>query len=143
MRSLVLALGGLLMTTVRQSIKTLKPGKLVMIDGDACKVQDISISVPGKHGGAKARIEAIGLFDNRHRSVVKPADTEMEVPIVEKKTAQVVAIVPPNVSLMDLESYETFEAPMPEEMKDKLIAGSEISYWIIEGRKMLMTIRSE
>ncbi len=131
------------MATIKQSIKTLRPGKMVMIDGEPCKVQDISISVPGKHGGAKARIEAIGLFDNRHRSVVKPADTEMDVPIVEKKTAQVVAVVPPNVQLMDLETYETFDAPIPEELEGKLQTGGEINYWVIEGRKMLISVRSE
>jgi len=44
---------------------------------------------------------------------------------------------------MDLESYETFEAPIPEELKDKLAAGSEVAYWVIEGRKMLVGVRSE
>ncbi|MFH0829903.1 MAG: translation initiation factor IF-5A [Candidatus Aenigmatarchaeota archaeon] len=131
------------MATTKVAIKTLKNGKFCMIDGEPCKVQNLSTSVPGKHGGAKARLDAVGLFDNRHRSIVKPADTEIEVPIVEKKTAQVVAVNPPNVQLMDLETYETFDAIITDELKDKLQTGMEINYWDIEGRKMLIGIRAE
>ena len=131
------------MATMKVAIKTLKTGKFCMIDGEPCRVQNLTTSVPGKHGGAKARLDAVGLFDNRHRSIVKPADTEIDVPIVEKKIAQVVAVVPPNVQLMDLATYETFEAPITEELKDKLQTGMELNYWDIEGRKMLVGIKNE
>lgn len=129
------------MATTRTAIKTLRQGKYVMVDGEPCRVLDVTISVPGKHGGAKARMEVIGIFDNRRRSIVKPADTEVEVPIIEKKTAQVVALTPPNVQLMDMETYETFESPIPDDMKDKMKPGEEIQYWVIEGRKMLIGTR--
>ena len=129
------------MATTRQAIKSLKPGKLVMIDGEPCKVLSVVTSKPGKHGGAKARLDAIGFFDEKKRSVVKPASTEMEVPIVEKKTAQVVALTPPTVQLMDLETYETFESKIPEELEGKIEQGGEVMYWVIEGRKMLVGTR--
>lgn len=129
------------MSTTKQSIKTLKEGKMLMLDGEPCKVLDVAISASGKHGAAKVRLDAVGIFDNKKRSIVKPADTEVEVPIVEKKSAQVVAITPPTVQLMDLETYETFELPIPEELKDKLQQGAEAMYWVIEGRKMLVSVR--
>jgi translation initiation factor 5A len=129
------------MSTTKQSIKTLKEGKLLMLEGEPCKVLDVNISASGKHGAAKVRLDVVGIFSGRKQSIVKPADTEMEVPIVEKKTAQVVAITPPTVQLMDMETYETFESPMPEELKDKLQQGAEVMYWIIEGRKMLVSVR--
>jgi len=129
------------MSTTKQSIKTLKEGKMVMHEGEPCKVLDISISASGKHGAAKVRMEVQEIFTNRKHSIVKPADTELEVPIVEKKSAQVVAITPPTVQLMDLETYETFESPMPDELKDKLQQGAEVMYWVIEGRKILVSVR--
>ncbi|MEM5814489.1 MAG: translation initiation factor IF-5A [Candidatus Aenigmatarchaeota archaeon] len=129
------------MSTTKQSIKTLKEGKLLMLEGEPCKVLDVAVSASGKHGAAKVRLDAVGMFDNKKRSIVKPADTEVEVPIVEKKNAQVVAITPPTVQLMDLETYETFESPIPDELKDKLQQGAEVMYWIIEGRKMLVSVR--
>jgi len=125
----------------RVSMKDLKAGRYVVIDGEPCKVLDVTVSVPGKHGGAKARLEAVGIFDERRRSIVKPADTEIEVPIVEKKTGQVVAVTPKNVQIMDMESYETFEAPIPEELKEKIAQGVEVQYWILMGKKILVQVR--
>jgi len=129
------------MVTTRSSIKNLQPGRYVVIDDEPCKVLDVTHSVSGKHGGAKARLEAIGLFDNKRRSVVKPADAEMEVPIIEKKVGQVVAIAGNNAQIMDMTDYETFELPIPEELKNKIAQGKEVSYWIIMGRKIMMEVR--
>lgn len=125
----------------RVAIKNLKPGHYCVIDGEPCKILDLVTSTSGKHGGAKARLEAIGIFDNRKRSIVKPADTEIEVPIVEKRNGQIVAIAHPNVQIMDLESYETFDTPIPEELKDKIVQGAEVQYWILMGRKMLVSVK--
>ena len=129
------------MSTTKTSIKDLKPGKFCVIDGEPCKVLSMTTSVSGKHGGAKARLDAVGVFDNRKRSIVKPADTEIDVPIVEKKNAQVVAITGGTAQLMDLESFETFDAIMPEELKGKINQGGEVQYWILMGRKMLVSAR--
>jgi translation initiation factor 5A len=129
------------MATGRSSIKNLQPGRYCIIDEEPCKVLDVTCSVSGKHGGAKARLEAIGLFDNKRRSVVKPADAEMEVPIIEKKIGQVVAITGNTAQIMDMTTYETFDLPIPEELKDKIAQGKEVAYWIIMERKMLMEVR--
>jgi len=130
------------MVTTRSAMKNLQPGKYVVIDEEPCKVLSVTTSVPGKHGGAKARLETIGIFDNRRRSIVKPADTEIEIPIVEKKTGQVVAITGDNAQIMDMETYETFESKIPEELKNKITQGGEVIYWILMGRKMLMQTKS-
>lgn len=126
------------MSTTKSSIKNLKPGKFCVVDGEPCKVLSLTTSKPGKHGGAKARIDVVGIFDQKRRSVVSPADTELDVPIVEKKTGQVVAIIDKKAQIMDMENYETFEIEIPEEMKSKVVQGAEIGYWILMGRKMLV-----
>jgi len=129
------------MVTTRATIKNLQPGRFCIIDGEPCRVLSVTTSAPGKHGGAKARLEAIGILDNKRRSIVKPASTEIEIPIVEKKTGQVVAIMGDNAQIMDLETYETFESPIPEELKGKIKQGGEVLYWILMGRKMLMQVK--
>ena len=48
-------------------ISKLKPGNFIEIDGEPCKVLRITLSKPGKHGSTKARIDAVGIFDNRKR----------------------------------------------------------------------------
>ena len=110
------------------------------MDGEPCHVVDVAKSKPGKHGSAKARIVAVGVFDNTKRTLVKPVDLQCEVPIIEKKAGQIIALLPSSVQVMDLENYEVLEAPMPEEeeLKNKLASGVEVEYWRILGRVKLM-----
>jgi len=109
-------------------MKDLKEGRYVIIDDEACIIKSISKSKPGKHGAAKARVDAIGVFDNQKRSIVGSVATKIYVPIVERKNAQVVTISGNVVQLMDLDDFNTFEIPLPEEYKDKIKEGDEITY---------------
>lgn len=118
-------------------IRTLKVNRYLIIDDEPCKIVGISTSKPGKHGEAKARIEAIGVFDKQKRSIVKPVKHKVHVPIIDKRSAQVLALMGDNVQLMDLETYETFEMPIPEEYKGQLEAGKEIQYLQALGRKKI------
>jgi len=112
----------------------------MVIDGEPCHIVDITKSKPGKHGSAKARIVAIGVFDGAKRSFVKPVDLNAEVPIIDKRMGQVFAVNPSGVQIMDLETYEYFDAPYPqeEETKSKLAPGVEIEYWRIMGRMKII-----
>lgn len=125
----------------KKPIKNLKKGDFVLIDGVPCKVESVSTSVSGKHGAAKTRVEAVGLFDKRRRSIVKPADEEVDVPLLLRKKAQVLAIIGDRVQLMDLETYETFELDIPENKKDKLQEGEETIYYEIMGTRTLEDLK--
>lgn len=129
------------METTTTIIKTLKKGSYVMIDGIPCKVMTINVSKSGKHGGAKCRVEGMGLLDGRRRSVVKPGDAKVDVPIVTKKKAQILAITNDNVQLMDLSDYSTFELKIPEELKGKIKSGEEVNYFEIIGMKTLKQLK--
>ncbi|MEN6329671.1 MAG: translation initiation factor IF-5A [Methanobacteriaceae archaeon] len=122
-------------------VKTLKVGKYVILDGEASKITSIQTSSPGKHGAAKARVEAVGIFDNQKRSLVKPVDSKIDIPIIDKRAAQVLAIMGSDVQLMDMEDYDTFEVPIPNELRDQLLEGVEVDYIIAMGNKKLMRIK--
>ena len=66
-----------------------------------------------------------------------PVKHKIHVPIIDKRSAQVLAIMGDNVQLMDLETYETFEMPIPDEYKGQLEAGKEIQYLEALGRKKI------
>jgi translation initiation factor 5A len=122
----------------------LRVGGYMMIDGEPCKIMDITKSKPGKHGSAKARIVAIGVFDGQKRQFVKPVDSGAEVPIIDKRTGQVFAINPTGVQIMDLETYEYLDAPFPDEEdvpKSKLVSGVEIEYWRILGKVKITRVK--
>ena len=122
-------------------VKTLKVGKYVILDGEASKISSISTSSPGKHGAAKARVEAVGIFDGQKRSLVKPVDAKCDVPIIDKRVAQVLALMGSDVQLMDLESYETFELPIPDELKDQIAEGVEVDYIEAMGKQKIMRVK--
>lgn len=121
----------------------LRVGGYMIIDGEPCRIMDITKSKPGKHGSAKARIVAIGVFDNQKRQFVKPVDSGAEVPIIDKRPGQVFAINPTGVQIMDLETFEYLDAPFPEEeeIKAKLAAGVEIEYWKIMGKIKITRVK--
>ncbi|MCD6409249.1 MAG: translation initiation factor IF-5A [Candidatus Verstraetearchaeota archaeon] len=122
---------------------SIREGSYIIIDDVPCKVVEVEKSKPGKHGSAKARIVAIGIFDGVKRSIVTPVDAKVEVPIVEKKTAQVLAVTGDSVQLMDMETYETFELPLPieEEISSKLSPGVEVEYWNILDQRKIMRVK--
>ena len=105
------------MSTKVVEIKTLKVGKYIVLGGEASKITSYTTSSPGKHGAAKARIEAVGIFDNQKRSLVKPVDNKVDIPIIDKRLGQVISIQGSNVQIMDMENYDTIDLPMPDELK--------------------------
>lgn len=125
------------MATTQIEAKNLKPGKYVVIDDEPCRVVGVSTSKPGKHGAAKARIEAVSIVDGRKKELVKPGSAQVDVPIINKKKAQVISLTSDSVQLMDMETYETFEASIPEGLKGRLSEGQEILYWEVMGKRIL------
>src|SRR3989338_8048886 len=112
------------MTTKQASIGSLKKGSYVVIDGAPCKVVDIQVSKPGKHGHAKVRMVGVGIIDDKKREIVAPGHDNVDVPIVEKKNAQILSIRSEQINektikfanVMNLNSYETFDLEIPEEL---------------------------
>ena len=118
-------------------VRQLREGGYVVIDDEPCVILSISVSKPGKHGAAKARVDAIGIFDEQKRSIVQPVTSKIYIPIVERKRAQVISVTGDIVQLMDLETYETFELAIPDEFKDKIEAGKEIVYLESMGKRKI------
>ncbi len=107
------------------SMRDIKVGRFLLIDGIPCKVVEIETSAPGKHGSAKMRVTAVGIFDGQKRTLLKPSDGDIEVPIINKKRAQVVSVSGGTAQLMDMETYETYDIKLPEEFKN-LRSGIEV-----------------
>ena len=118
----------------------LKIGKYVIVEDIPCKVVGMDKSKPGKHGAAKMRVEAIGLFDGTKHTLMKPSDADVEIPIVERKRAQIVAVTGTSAQLMDMENYETFEVEVPQDMRSEVEAGKEIQYMLVMGKKILLRV---
>ncbi len=127
--------------TVKE-VRELRTGAYIVIDDEPCRIVEYSVSKPGKHGEAKARIVAIGLFDRQKRSIVAPVKDKVKVPIVDKRQGQVIAVMGDTVQIMDLDTYETVEIPMPEdpEMRERLQPGKEVQYIVSMGKMKITRV---
>jgi len=130
------------MATKNVGANTLKTGSYLVIEGAACKVNSIQISRPGKHGHAKMRIEGIGMIDSKKRIIVIPGHDNVEVPLIEKKTAQVLSVQGDTANVMDGETYETFDLKIPEELKADCQAGTSILYWKVLSDKLMKQVKA-
>jgi len=113
-----------------------KPGTNIIIEGVACAVRSNDISKTGKHGHSKCRIEAVGLINGQKKVIIIPGHDKFDVPMVQKKKGQVLT-VGKNVSLMDLETFETLEIPVADEIKSELQENDNVEYWDIDGEKIV------
>jgi translation initiation factor 5A len=109
----------------------------IIVDGTPCVVKKMDVSKTGKHGHAKVRIEAIGLIDGVKKVFVTPGHDRIEVPLVEKKKAQVLSKSDKKASVMDLESFETIELNIPEDLAENIVENANVEYWDIEGTKII------
>ncbi|MEM2874502.1 MAG: translation initiation factor IF-5A [Candidatus Hadarchaeales archaeon] len=129
------------MTKEITEIGKLKEGRFVIVDDEPCRIVGFSTSAPGKHGHAKAKIDAVGLFDSQKRTIVRPTNAKIEVPIIERGSAQVLAIVSNNAQLMDLNTYETFELPIPINLRGDVREGVEVEYIQALGRRKIERVK--
>ena len=128
------------MSWTQAEVRELKEGRYVVVDEEPCKILSIQMSKPGKHGEAKARIDAVGLFDEKKRSIVHPVTHKVQVPMIDKRKAQILAISGKEVQLMDLENFENFSLAITEEFEGQLHPGEEVMYMIALGRRKITKV---
>ena len=125
-----------------KSAGSLQKGNYIVIDGAACIVTDIKISRPGKHGHAKCNIMAVGMLDDKKRNTVMPGHDQVEVPVIDKRNAQVLNISETSCNVMDSESFETFDLKIPDELKGQINSGDTVLYWVILSDKVLKQVKN-
>lgn len=125
----------------QDEIRNLKENRYIVIDEEPCKIKKIDVSKPGKHGEAKARIEAIGIFDGKKHSMVNPVTHKVKVPIIDKKKGQVISLSGNEAKIMDLNDYDTFNIAIDDdEILDNIEQGQEINYMTAMGRKKITRV---
>lgn len=127
--------------TKMTSAGNLKVGNYVVMGGKACVIKSVQTSRPGKHGHAKCRIEAVSIIDGQKFINVYPSHDNLQVPIIDKRNAQVLSVQQDIINVMDSETYETFDLKLDEEFKDKIKEGDQVIYWIVLDEKILKQLK--
>ncbi len=121
--------------------REIKVGRYIIIDGVPCKVVAVDISKPGKHGAAKMRITGIGIFDGQKKVLLTPSDADVEVPIIERKTVQIISVSGNTAQVMDKETYEVYDIDVPDELLDKAREGAEAEILQALGKRKIERIK--
>ncbi len=104
----------------------LKERQFIVIEGTICRIDTIDKSKPGKHGAAKIRMTATGVFNDKKMNLLKPSDADVEVPVIDKANAQIISDSGDKYQIMDVMDYQTYEVDKAE-FKD-LKPGDNIEY---------------
>jgi translation initiation factor 5A len=107
-------------------------GTNIIYEGEFYTVKKMDVSKTGKHGHAKCRIEAANMFNGNKKIFVIPGHDKLEVPMVNKNKAQILSLSEGKASVMDLDSFETIEIDIAEELKSEIAENDNVEYWNIE-----------
>ena len=115
----------------------MRVGTYLLLDGIAHQVKKMDVSKTGKHGHAKVRFEAVSAFSGKKKAMVVPGHDKFEVPMINKRTAQVLSISENIASVMDSENFENMDLEIPEDLRGTITDGVSVEYWDIEGDKLI------
>jgi translation initiation factor 5A len=118
----------------------MRVGTYLLLDGAAHQVKKMDISKTGKHGHAKVRFEATSVMTGKKKVGVVPGHDKFEVPMVDKRQAQVLSVHDGTASLMDSESFENIELPISEDFQSSVVDGVTVEYWDVEGEKLIKKV---
>ena len=118
----------------------MRVGTFVLIDGVAHQVKKADHSKTGKHGHTKVRYEAISIITGKKKVNVVTGGEKFEVPMIDKRQAQVLSVSDGHANIMDSENYENYDLIVPEDLKSEVHDGVAVEYWDVEGEKIIRRV---
>ena len=111
--------------------------------GEPCRISEYDTSKPGKHGAAKARIVGVGVFDGQKRPHVGPVSMQVHVPIIDKRTGQIISIIGDTIQVMDSETFETIDVTLVDDnIRGNLENNQNVEYWKVMARTKIMRVKN-
>jgi len=78
----------------------------------------------------------------KKRPHVGPVSMQIHIPLINKKTGQIISITGDTVQVMDSETFETIDVTLvDEEVKGKLENGQNVEYWVVMDKTKIMRIK--
>ena len=123
------------------SVGSVKKGEYVVIQNRPCKVVHIDIFKVRKHGGAKANITGIDIFNEKKMLVNLPTSANIFVPNIKRSIYTVIDIDEDGfVTLMDKQGTTRQDLKLPDETEDDKTLSNRIREWISGGREITVTV---
>ena len=68
---------------------------------------------------------------------------QVHVPLIDKRTGQIISMTGSEIQVMDSETFETVDIQMvDEEVDGKLEQSQDVEYWNVMGRTKIMRIKT-
>jgi translation initiation factor 5A len=149
------------MSISKRQSNSLKKGNYFIPEGEhePFLVLSIEHSKSGKHGHAKNRIECIGLFNKKKKSITNPADDMVDVPEIVKKQGQMISVNKNDqvAQVMNFEDSTVYDVDYPLdpdevdvfkkleqlEQDQDLCSVATCEYWETMGKKFLTRVSIE
>ena len=112
----------------------LKPGSLVMIKGNPCKVTEVSTAKPGKHGSAKVILKGKDILTAKVYECTFHAGDMVDAPIVTRNEYTLLNIDENNLELLDSNGEVKSDVNLPEDEHLRDVA-NKIRQIFEEGKK--------
>ena len=85
---------------------------------------------------------AEGILYGQKRPHVGPVSMQIHIPLIDKKTGQIISITGNTVQVMDSETFETIDVTLvDDEVKGKLENGQNVEYWVVMDKTKIMRIK--
>jgi translation initiation factor 5A len=67
---------------------------------------------------------------------------QIHIPLINKKTGQIISITGNTVQVMDSETFETIDVTLvDDDVKGKLENGQNVEYWVVMDKTKIMRIK--
>ena len=93
----------------------LKPGSLIMIKGNPCKVTEVTTAKPGKHGSAKVIMKGKDILTNKVYECTYHAGDMVDAPIVKRVEYTLLNIDDTTLELLTPEGEVKSDVNLPED----------------------------
>ena len=112
----------------------LKPGSLVMIKGNPCKVTEVSTAKPGKHGSAKVILKGRDILSAKIYECTYHAGDMVDAPLVSRAEYTLLNVDDDALELLDNQGEVKSDVNLPtaEHLKD---VANQIKKIFEEGKK--------
>lgn len=129
----------------------MKKGEYLVVNGNPCKVIEITISKTGKHGSAKASITCVDIFTGKKCEEQAPSTANVEAPFIKTKNYSVMDIAADGgLSLLDEENEQREDLSLPpneelaQQIRDGFEAGKDVTVVVTSamGKEQILSIKS-
>jgi translation initiation factor 5A len=119
-------------------VSDLKKGSAFEVKGEVFRVTKKELVTVGTHSHTKIKVYAKPLFGGGEKIFTLAHNDKVEIVEASKKSATVISKAPDKVQIMDLHSYETFDAIIDENLSEEINEGDTILFVNYKGKVLVL-----